>query len=172
MRTEASVRVVAAPTLWLRWFGRASVFRRTVHLPLHAVSAVVVLLVILAAIGAPVFSPHDPLDVNLREVHQGPSANHWLGTDDVGRDIASRLLYGARVSLQVGFIAVGIAIMAGVPLGLLAGFRGGLVDELIMRVMDAIIVIPALILALGITAALGAGLNQMMSAIGITHIPL
>ncbi|PKB66964.1 MAG: hypothetical protein BZY82_04460 [SAR202 cluster bacterium Io17-Chloro-G3] len=154
-----------------RWI-KGSVVRRTVHRPIHAVSAVIVLLIILMAITAPLISTHDPVDVNLREIHEGPSLNHWLGTDDLGRDLASRLFFGARVSIQVGFIAVGIAVGLGTPIGLLAGFRGGLVDEIIMRIMDAILVIPALVLALGITAALGAGLNNVMMAIGFTNIPI
>ncbi len=172
MSIAKSEQAIVAPTLWRRWFGRSSVPRQVVRRPMHAVASGIVLLLVIIAIGAPIISQYDPLDVNLREIHEGASLNHWLGTDDLGRDTASRLFYGARVSIQVGFIAVGIAVGFGTPLGLLAGFRGGIIDEVLMRLMDAILVIPALILALGITAALGAGLNNVMMAIGFTNIPL
>jgi ABC-type dipeptide/oligopeptide/nickel transport system permease subunit len=100
-----------------------------------------------------------------------PSARYWLGTDDLGRDILSRIIFGARVSLMVGTIAIGIAAVAGVSLGLAAGFLGGRIDGLIMRVMDALLAFPAILLAIALMAVLGPSLENAMIAIGIISIP-
>ena len=154
-----------------RWLGKGSVLRRMTRRRVNAVSLVVLVIIIGAAITAPIIQRHDPITTRPFEIHGGPSTDHFLGTDHLGRDIFSRLVHGARISIQVGFIAVGIAISVGMPLGLLAGFRGGVVDEVIMRVMDGIIVLPTLILALAIAAALGPSLQTVMIAIGFTNIP-
>lgn len=132
----------------------------------------VVLLVVALAIFAPVVSPHDPLlqdyDAFLRE----PSLEHPFGTDRVGRDIFSRVIYGTRVSVLVGIVAVGIAIAIGVPLGLMSGYVGGLLDNVLMRFMDALIAFPSIILALAIVAVLDPSIRNVMIAIGVGSVPV
>lgn len=129
-------------------------------------------LVIFAALFAPILAPYDPIDTAPRDSLNGPSASHWLGTDQLGRDVLSRIIYGSRVSVLVGVVAVGLALTVGVPLGLVSGYFGGLVDHAIMRAMDAIIAFPALVLALAIVGAVGPGTFQIMVAIGIASVPL
>lgn len=138
---------------------------------LSGVGLGIVGLVLLAALLAPAIAPYDPSQKNTRILLQGPSGSHPLGTDELGRDTLTRVLYGARVSLEVGVIAVGISLVIGVALGLVAGYAGGFVDGLIMRIMDGLLAFPALVLALGITAILGPSLNNVMIAIGVTGIP-
>jgi peptide/nickel transport system permease protein len=134
-------------------------------------------IVVCCALFADVIAPHKPDEQDYLAITEGPSAAHWLGTDDLGRDILSRIIYGSRVSLQVGVIAVGIAVALGVSLGLVAGYAGGTVDDVTMRIMDAVQAFPGLILALGITAALGPRFPWMppiwhaMIAIGIVGTP-
>jgi peptide/nickel transport system permease protein len=128
-------------------------------------------LVLFCAIFANVLAPYDPNAQDYLALTEAPSSAHWLGTDDLGRDILSRIIYGTRVSLQVGVIAVGIAVALGVSLGLLAGYAGGLVEDVVMRFVDALQAFPGLILALGITAALGPGIGNAMIAIGIVAAP-
>jgi peptide/nickel transport system permease protein len=132
---------------------------------------VFILLLTLAAIFAPWLCPHDPLAQNLLERLQGPSAAHWLGTDDLGRDVFSRLVLGARVSLSVGFVAVGIELAIGVTLGLCAGFFGGKLDALVMRLVDIMLSIPALFLILAVLAFLGPNITNVMVIIGLTSWP-
>jgi ABC-type dipeptide/oligopeptide/nickel transport system permease subunit len=135
-------------------------------------SLLVLVFFVLCAVFAPLVAPHDPVKPNLAGgVLLGPSGAHWLGTDDLGRDVLSRLIYGTRVSLSVGLISVGIALGAGVLLGLAAGYFKGKTDMLIMRVMDALLAFPSLILALAITSFLGAGLGNAMIAIGLVAMP-
>jgi len=129
-------------------------------------------LVVLCAVFAPLIAPYKPNAINPFNTLRAPSSAHLLGTDQNGRDVLSRVIYGSRVSLTVGFISVGIAVMVGVPLGLISGYAGRLTDALIMRLMDAILAFPALILALAIVAMLGQGLNQLMIAIGVTSVPV
>lgn len=128
-------------------------------------------LVVFVAVFAPLLAPADPTEQSLTEVFQGPSSAHLLGTDDVGRDFLSRLLYGARVSLFGAFLAVSVSIVIGVPLGLLAGYMGGVVDNVLMRIVDSVLGFPALVLAIGLVAALGPGLTNAMIAIGVTFSP-
>ncbi|MBI4200368.1 MAG: ABC transporter permease [Chloroflexi bacterium] len=135
----------------------------------YLLSALVVLIAVAAAFTSP-FSPYEPNANDLLHDHEGPSRLHWLGTDYLGRDILSRLMHGARVSLQVGVLAVAASYAIGIALGLLAGIRGGLVDELTMRLMDAVFVIPGLLLALAIAAALGPSIVNVMIAISVTFI--
>ena len=127
------------------------------------------LIVKLAGVPDPYFQNPDALDVF--GVATGPSTAHPFGVDQLGRDIFARTMYGARVSLQVGIIAVGIAVTLGVTLGLLAGYLGGFVDDVIMRFIDSVQAFPGLILALGITAALGPGIGNAMIAIGFVSTP-
>jgi peptide/nickel transport system permease protein len=128
-------------------------------------------LVVFCAIFAGVLAPYNPNEQDYLALTEPPSSAHWLGTDDLGRDVLSRIIYGTRVSLQVGVIAVGIAVTIGVSLGLLAGYAGGLTEDVVMRFVDALQAFPGLILALGITAALGPGIGNAMIAIGIVAAP-
>ncbi len=131
----------------------------------------IIALLILAAVFAPLLSPHDPYKTNMRNTLQKPSTEHWLGTDPVGRDVFSRIIYGSRVSLQVGIISVGVATVIGMTLGLLAGFFGGWLDAILMRVIDALMSIPAIVLALTFAAVLGGGLVNVMISLGIAMVP-
>ena len=128
-------------------------------------------LMIFLALTADFLTPYDPNYQDYNQLLQPPSADHPFGTDQVGRDVYSRVIYGTRISLLVGVIAVGIGMTAGVLLGLVAGLYRGWTDEVIMRVMDAIHAFPALVLALAITAALGTGIVNIMIAIGIVYMP-
>jgi peptide/nickel transport system permease protein len=136
------------------------------------VGGAIVALVILAAIAAGVAAPYSPTQQDIRNLLRPPGPGHWLGTDELGRDTLTRVLYGARVSLQVGLIAVGISLIAGALLGLVAGYVRGLTDATIMRIMDGLLALPTLVLALAITAMLGPNLNNVMIAIGVTGVPL
>ena len=138
-----------------------------------AVAGLVVIAVfILLAVLAPWIAPYDPLATSWSLVRKPPSALHWFGTDDLGRDIVSRVIYGARASLVAGAISVGIALLIGVPLGLLSGYRGGFVDALISRITDAMLACPFLILAIALAAFLGPSLGNAMIAIGISTTPI
>jgi peptide/nickel transport system permease protein len=151
---------------------RAPVFvGRLLRGHLAKVGAAVVLVLVGVAVLAPALAPYDPTEQALDRMLQPPGRTHWLGTDDLGRDILSRLLHGARVSVGVGVVAVGLSLIIGVSLGLVAGYRGGWIDEVLMRVMDGLLAFPALVLALAITAALGPNLRNAMLAIGIVGIP-
>jgi peptide/nickel transport system permease protein len=136
------------------------------------VGLAIVALVIVLAIFAPVVAPYDPAQQSWTAVRKPPSAAYWFGTDEVGRDLLSRIIYGARASLSAGVISVAIAIAIGVPLGLLAGYMGGLVDGLISRLTDAMLACPFLILAIALAAFLGPSLTNAMIAIGVTATPL
>jgi peptide/nickel transport system permease protein len=132
------------------------------------------LLTLLAACAllAPWIAPYDPDAQDYRAILHGPSALHWLGTDHVGRDMLSRLIFGSRVAFSIGFTAIGLAVLVGGLLGLIAGYAGGLLDEAIMRVMDALLSFPSVLLALGIMAALGPGIVTIIIAIAIADTPL
>ena len=131
---------------------------------------IVVLLVVIAAL-APLIAPYDPLDVVTARRLQPPSFANLFGTDDLGRDIFSRVLWGSRVSLSVGLISVSIGLFVGATLGIISGFRGGWFDLLAMRAIDALLAFPPLVLAISITAVLGPQLQNAMIAIGILAIP-
>lgn len=133
--------------------------------------AALLVVMILIAIFAPVVAPYDPNKDDLYNVLKGCSAEHLLGTDSNGRDVLSRIIYGARVSFTVGVVAVLISSVIGMALGLLSGVAGGVVDAVIMRVMDAMMAIPMLILALFLGAILGQGLGNVCLAIGISMVP-
>ncbi|MHB9836343.1 ABC transporter permease [Paraburkholderia terrae] len=133
--------------------------------------ACLVALIVVMAVFAPWLTQYDPVQASFMTVRQAPSAAHWFGTDELGRDVLSRLLYGARASLLAGVVSVGIAVVLGVPLGLLAGYFGKLVDGVISRVADALLSIPFLILAIALSAFLGPSLTNAMAAIGISAMP-
>jgi peptide/nickel transport system permease protein len=139
--------------------------------PRVLLGGVVVVLLVLIAIFAPLLVPYDPIDVDPSQGLQSPSLQHLLGTDDLGRDVLSRVLMGSRVSLSVGLISVCIGLVVGVSIGLAAGYLGGAVDLLAMRVIDALLAFPALLLAISITAALGPQIWNAMIAIGVVAIP-
>ncbi len=140
--------------------------------PVGALAFGIILLLAISAIASPLLAPYDPLVQDYNVLLKGPSAEHWLGTDQVGRDLLSRIIYGARISFLVGVVAVGIAICVGTPLGLFAGYSRGLGDEVIMRIIDALAAFPNLILALAIVAVLEPSLTNVMVAVGITSTPL
>lgn len=140
--------------------------------PRVLLSGGVIVLLFLCALFAPVLSRYDPRVSQAADANQAPSASHWLGTDNLGRDMLTRVIWGARVSLSVGIIAVGIGLSAGLLLGLVAGWRGGLIDQVIMRAIDALLAFPGLLLAISITSALGPNLRNAMLAIGIVAIPV
>ncbi|WEX11982.1 ABC transporter permease [Chelativorans sp. AA-79] len=156
----------------LQAFFASRTWRRLVRRKSAVFGLAVVLFVIAVAILAPVLAPYDPTAQSWTAVRQPPSADYWLGTDETGRDILSRIIYGARASLMAGLISVGIAMAIGVPLGLAAGFIGGLIDGLISRFTDAMLACPFLILAIAFAAFLGPSLTNAMLAIGITAMPL
>jgi peptide/nickel transport system permease protein len=132
----------------------------------------VVALMALAALFAPWIAPFDPLATSWSLVRKAPSAAHWFGTDEVGRDLLSRVIWGGRASLAAGVISVSIAVGIGVPLGMLAGYAGGALDAVVSRVTDAMLAIPFLILAIALAAFLGPSLSNAMIAIGITATPI
>ncbi|HTU28466.1 MAG TPA: ABC transporter permease [Solirubrobacteraceae bacterium] len=138
--------------------------------------AVVALAVLVAFIVVAVFgkalAPYGYNSVDVADRLQGPSVHHWFGTDELGRDVFSRVLLGAAVSLKVGAVAVGISLVVGVPCGLIAGFYGGVLDDVIMRVMDVLFAFPAILMAIAVLAILGPGSTNAMVAIGIVYIPI
>ena len=140
--------------------------------PRVLVSGGVILALVIIALLAPVLGRYDPKVSRAIEALQGPSGRHWLGTDNLGRDVLARVIWGGRVSLAVGVISVTIGLSCGVLLGLLAGWRGGVTDLLVMRVIDALLAFPGLLLAISITSALGPNLRNAMIAIGIVAIPV
>src|SRR6201987_2305525 len=133
---------------------------------------IVIAIFILLAVFAPLIAPYDPIATSWTLVRKPPSALHWFGTDDLGRDVLARVIYGTRASLLAGAISVGIALAVGVPLGLLSGYRGGWTDALISRMTDAMLACPLLILAIAFAAFLGPSLGNAMTAIGITATPI
>jgi peptide/nickel transport system permease protein len=132
----------------------------------------VVVFFVLLAVLAPTIAPHDPLQTSWSEVRKAPSATHLFGTDEIGRDVASRVIWGARASLLAGLVSVCISLSLGVPIGLLAGYVGGWVDGLISRITDAMLACPFLILAIALAAFLGPSLTNAMIAIGISATPV
>jgi peptide/nickel transport system permease protein len=129
-------------------------------------------LLVLCAVSADAISPYKPLEQTMTQRLRPPSAAHLLGTDDFGRDILSRIIFGSRISLQVGFVAVGIAGGIGVVFGLLSGYFGGWLDNVLMRCMDVLLAFPAILLAVTIMALLGTTTTNVMIAIGIAYIPI
>jgi ABC-type dipeptide/oligopeptide/nickel transport system permease subunit len=136
-----------------------------------AAGTIVILVLIFAALLAPWLAPYDPYKPNLRETLRAPSWAHPLGTDSLGRDLSSRIIYGSRTSLQVGIIAVGLAAITGMFLGLLAGYFGGWTERIIMRFIDAQMAFPPIVLALSLAFVLGGGLFNCMVAVGVAMTP-
>ena len=139
---------------------------------LRAAASLGFLLLLLAlSIAAPVAAPHSPTNQDVNNTLHEPDGSHPLGTDDLGRDVLSRLIYGAPATLYASFLAVAVAILLGVPVGLLAGFLGGWVDDGISRIIDTLLSFPAIVLAIAVTGALGVGLTNGMIAVGIVFSP-
>jgi peptide/nickel transport system permease protein len=137
-----------------------------------AVVGLVILVVLAAmALAAPWLSPRDPIKTAPREALQAPGSLFVLGSDQYGRDVASRALHGARLSLTVGLIAVSIALCIGTPIGLLSGYYGGRIDGFVMRVVDVLLAFPGILLALAIVTVLSPGLNNVMIAVGLSAVP-
>lgn len=148
---------------------RASVFwRRFIHKRTAVFGAVLVIILILLSLAAPIIAPYSPDKQDLSQKLRPPSVSHWMGTDEYGRDVLSRMLYGGRISLSVGFVAVGISLFIGVLLGSLAGYFGGWVDQAIMRTVDIVLCIPTLFLILMLIVFLGPSLFNIMVIIGLT----
>ena len=135
------------------------------------IGALLVLFFFVVALGADVLAPHDPLKQDLAQRLKPPSAAHWLGTDDFGRDVLSRVLHGSRVSLRLGLVAVAVALLVGGTIGLLAGYYGGAFDLLGMRVMDLMLAFPSILLSIVVVAILGPSLTNAMIAVGIMAVP-
>lgn len=131
----------------------------------------ILIILILVAIFADFIAPYSYSEQNLNNTYAFPNAQHWFGTDNFGRDVFSRIVYGSRVSLRIGLISVGIALIVGGSLGVIAGFQGGWIDTIIMRIVDIMLSIPSLLLAIAIVSAFGGGLTNVMIAVGISSIP-
>ena len=149
-------------TAWLRLRRRPSAL----------IGLAVVIGFILMAIFAPYISPQDPIATSWGAIRKAPNAVHWFGTDEIGRDVLSRVIWGTQASLMAGVISVSISLLIGVPIGLLAGFVGGAVDAIISRITDAFLACPFLILAIALAAFLGPSLTNAMVAIGISAAPI
>jgi peptide/nickel transport system permease protein len=149
-------------TAWLRLRRRPSAL----------IGLAVVIGFILMAIFAPYISPQDPIATSWGAIRKAPNAAHWFGTDEIGRDVLSRVIWGTQASLMAGVISVSISLLIGVPIGLLAGFVGGAVDAIISRITDAFLACPFLILAIALAAFLGPSLTNAMVAIGISAAPI
>lgn len=153
------------PVLW-------KTLRRAIRRkPLGAIGAVIILAFAVVALFAPLLAPHDPYLIDSANLLAPPGPGHWLGTDEYGRDILSRIIYGARVSVFVGFMAVGLGTSLGALLGLVSGYFGGAVDYAIQRVMDTLMAFPTLILALAMVAVLGSSIRNVIIALAIVMLP-
>jgi peptide/nickel transport system permease protein len=143
-------------------------FRRT---PGASVGALIVILIVLGGLLAPLLGRYDPLAQDLRLGSSAPSPQHFFGTDKLGRDVFARMLFGARVSVAIGFVAVGVAITAGTAIGVVAGFFRGTVGGVLMGAMDVMLAFPSIILAIAITTVLGPSITNLMLALGIVYVP-
>ncbi len=150
---------------------RRILLRRFLRRPLAVVSLAIIVAFILAAVFAPVIAPYDPDATDFDSLFASPSSEHWLGTDELGRDVFSRILFGARASMQAGVLATVLAMAVAVPLGLFSGYFRGWWDPVIMRLTDVLLAFPFLILAVGLAAILGPSLKNATLALGIAAIP-
>ncbi|WP_284775169.1 ABC transporter permease [Agrobacterium sp. lyk4-40-TYG-31] len=148
------------------------VLRRFMAHRLALIGAIIVLLFGIMAIAAPLIAPYEPNASSWSAIRKAPTWLHWFGTDEIGRDVMSRVIWGARASLLAGVVSVAIAFVIGVPVGMLAGYFGGPLDTVIMRIIDAFLAIPFLILAIAMAAFLGPSLTNAMIAIGVSTAPV
>lgn len=167
---EVPVALPMVPTggqgLW------ADAFRRLVKSRGATSGGVIFGLFVFMALAAPLLTPYDPIRLNVVESLEPPSARHWLGTDQFGRDVLARVIYGARVSMAMGVVAVTISVVLGLALGLVSGYYCGTVDLLVMRLVDVMLAFPGILLALVIIAVLGPNLGSAMIAVGVSGMPL
>lgn len=150
----------------------ARLLRQLVRRPLVVIGLLIVGVILLAALLAPLIAPYDPYQVRMDNVLKAPSSLHMFGTDELGRDVLSRVLYGARISVLEGLFAVFIAVVLGVPLGMAAGYAGGFVENAIMRIVDVMLAFPGVLLAVVIVAILGPSLVNAMVAVGLYTMPI
>ena len=136
------------------------------------VAGAFLLALLLVAIFAPWVAPYDPSTPDYMAILQGPSAAHWAGTDAYGRDVFSRIIFGARISLAVGFLSVSLGGLVGVTLGVVSGYYGGLIDSVIMRVCDVLLAFPGILLAIGVIAILGPGIDNVIYAVAVFSVPI
>jgi peptide/nickel transport system permease protein len=151
--------------------GSRDFFRGLVARRIVIFGMIVVVILVITAIFGPWIAPYQPNETDVQNTHAGPSAQHWLGTDSVGRDTFSRLIYGARTSMLVSLVALAVAAILGVGLGLIAGYFGKMTYAVIMRIMDAMMTVPMILMALTIAAVLGSGLVNVIIALGIALVP-
>jgi len=168
--TPAKSRRVHAPAGW--WADQVAFIRRVVRVRGAGFGLAAVLFVLLVALLAGQLSPYDPVAQDSGAILAGPSGAHLLGADELGRDVLSRLIWGARPSLEAGAISVSLALLLGIPMGLLAGYFGKWVDQVLMRLADALWSFPGLVLALAVESILGTGLVNAMVAIGVVYAPV
>jgi peptide/nickel transport system permease protein len=170
-----SLRESYPPYAWTSWRETrreyARLWRRFSASPVAVVAAAILVCITLAALFAPVVAPEDPTMQNLARQGAPPGADALLGADQLGRDVLSRLIYGARVALQVGVLSIAIAVMTGTAIGLVAGYFGGWIDDVVMRIMDVFLAFPYLLLAVAIVAALGPGVANTIVAIAVWLTP-
>jgi peptide/nickel transport system permease protein len=159
------LRQERARSLW------ADAFRRLIRNPGSVTGAIILLMLILIAVLSPMITRYDPIEIVPAQRLKAPSAEHWFGTDSFGRDIYTRLVYGSRISLRMGLVSVGIALLLGVTSGMIAGFYGKRIDNLIMRIVDITLAFPGILLALVVIAILGPSLFNAMVAVGISAAP-
>jgi peptide/nickel transport system permease protein len=164
---EAPSGVVSAAAEWRP--SRGALLRR--H-PRLVIGGALVFLLLFVAVFAPLLTHYDPTIGDVSDALLPPSGEHWLGTDDQGRDVMARVMYGSRVSLSVAVISVSIGLLTGVTIGVVAGYAGGKTDLVLMRVIDALLAFPALLLAISISATLGPQIQNAMIAIGVVAIPI
>ncbi|MCV7202241.1 ABC transporter permease [Mycolicibacterium peregrinum] len=151
---------------------RVASWRLLLSNPVTAISAAVLLAVLIVAVAASWIAPYGINDIDVPSALQGPATAHWFGTDELGRDVFSRVLVAIAASLRVAVVSVTLAAVIGVLIGVLAGYRGGWIDTVVMRVVDVMFAFPVLLLALAIVAVLGPGITTTMLAIGIVYIPI
>lgn len=151
---------------------RVASWRLLLSNPVTAISAAVLLAVLIVAVSASWIAPYGINDIDVPSALQGPGTAHWFGTDELGRDVFSRVLVAIAASLRVAVVSVALAAVIGVLVGVLAGYRGGWIDTVVMRVVDVMFAFPVLLLALAIVAVLGPGITTTMLAIGIVYIPI
>jgi peptide/nickel transport system permease protein len=148
------------------------IWRRLVRRRSAVLGLVFVLFFVAVAVSAPWISPYDPAKADWLQVRKAPSLAHWMGTDEIGRDVMARMIWGARASLLAGVVSVAIALLIGVPVGLLSGYCRGWIDHVLQRITDALLACPFLILAIALAAFLGPSLTNAMIAIGISTVPI
>jgi peptide/nickel transport system permease protein len=173
MRSTAA-RAPIAPALpesLSRWQWGRRLLRRFIRRRLALIGAVIIVVFTATALGAPWLAPYNPQATNWAKIRKPADAHNWLGTDDLGRDELSRVIWGAQVSLLAGVLSVLLAVLAGVPVGLISGYYRGRLDQVIMRITDALLAFPFLILAIALAATLGPSLTNATCAIGLAAVP-